>query len=151
MSDNKIGRKYESELKTIYEKNGHLTPEIVVNTAKNPKSPLHSYFEWNDSKAADAWRIEQASHLIRHVKIKMVTSKGEEIPIRAYYNIASEQDEEEPVKNRIYVSFNDVKNDKNRREQVIQYAWRELQFWKQRYKIYREFEKIVEIIESTQI
>lgn len=51
------------------EKAGRLTPAEVVDAARNPKSPLHAYFEWDNDRAADAYRLGQARQLIRSVKI----------------------------------------------------------------------------------
>lgn len=52
---------------------GVLTPEVVVEDARNESSPLHKHFEWSEKKAAEAFRIEQARRLIREVKIQIVT------------------------------------------------------------------------------
>lgn len=52
---------------------GRLTPDDVIEDAKDPKSPLHGYFEWNDAKAAHAHRLEQARALIRSVKVIIET------------------------------------------------------------------------------
>jgi len=46
---------------------GELTPSDVVNDARNPNSPLHSFFEWSDSVAAEQYRLSQARGLIRAV------------------------------------------------------------------------------------
>lgn len=48
---------------------GRLTPELVVDAAKDKKSPLHSQFEWDDKKAGHQYRIEQARTLIRSVQV----------------------------------------------------------------------------------
>lgn len=48
---------------------GKLTPAAVVEDARDKRSPLHHYFTWNDSEAAEQWRLEQARQLIRSVKI----------------------------------------------------------------------------------
>lgn len=55
-------------LRTL-ERNGRLTPEGVVRAAKPDTSPLHPYFEWNNSIAANAHRLEQARQLIRSVPL----------------------------------------------------------------------------------
>jgi hypothetical protein len=40
-----------------------LTPQIVVDAARPPDSPLHSLFEWDNAKAArkhrEAWAAKQ--------------------------------------------------------------------------------------------
>lgn len=46
---------------------GELTPRDVVDDARNPNSPLHSYFEWDDGAAAEAYRLKQARGLIKAV------------------------------------------------------------------------------------
>lgn len=51
------------------EKKGRLTPRAVVEAARDPNSPMHACFEWDDSVAGDKWRIEQARRLIRTVRI----------------------------------------------------------------------------------
>lgn len=47
-----------------------LTPQLVVNSAADPASPLHDYFQWSDAKAADQYRLWQARQLIKSIKIE---------------------------------------------------------------------------------
>lgn len=54
---------------------GRLTPEMVVEAAREEDSPLHPCFEWDDTKASRAWRIEQARKLIRSVTVEITTHK----------------------------------------------------------------------------
>lgn len=49
-----------------------LTPRDVLEHARNPESALHPHFEWNDSKAAHAHRLEQAQHLIVQAKVRII-------------------------------------------------------------------------------
>jgi hypothetical protein len=49
------------------ERRGLLQPFDVVEAARDPGSPLHDSFEWNDSVAAERYRLEQARRLIRTV------------------------------------------------------------------------------------
>jgi len=60
------------KIKCLEDSKGRITPKQVLETAKDKKSPLHSYFEWDDTEAAYKWRIEQARELIRRVKIEIV-------------------------------------------------------------------------------
>lgn len=48
---------------------GRLTPDDVVEDAKNPESPLHACFEWDIEKAASAYWIEQARTLITSIRV----------------------------------------------------------------------------------
>lgn len=51
---------------------GRLTAEAVVKAAKNPRSPLHACFEWDDATAAHKYRLYQARNLILSVRVKTV-------------------------------------------------------------------------------
>lgn len=51
---------------------GILTPEQVIEKARNPKSALHSQFDWDDSTAAHSHRIQQARVLIKRVRVEIV-------------------------------------------------------------------------------
>lgn len=53
---------------------GRLTPALVIEDAKNPKSPLHGQFTWNTSKAAYERWVEQARELIRSVRVEVRTT-----------------------------------------------------------------------------
>lgn len=56
-------------LEAIKARASSLTPDLVVADARTPKSPLHSFFEWDNSIAAEKYRMEQAGHLIRSVQV----------------------------------------------------------------------------------
>ena len=60
-----------AELRTLEDRRGRLTAEQVVDVARNETSALHGCFEWDDSKPAESYRIEQARELIRRVKIEI--------------------------------------------------------------------------------
>lgn len=53
---------------------GVVTPEHVVDAARDPESPLHGYFEWDDVEAAEAHRRDQARALLRSWRIRVVTN-----------------------------------------------------------------------------
>lgn len=76
-----VGKVVETELAKIKAKHGQLTPELVVEEAQRPKSPLHQYFEWDDSAAAVKYRLEQARTLIRSVRVDIsVTTTSLPVP-----------------------------------------------------------------------
>lgn len=54
---------------------GRLTPEQVVESARDRRSPLHSAFEWSDKAAGEAYRIIQARVLIKSVRLVVETTE----------------------------------------------------------------------------
>ena len=59
------------EIKKLEDRRGRLTPEQVVEAARDESSPLHECFEWDDGKAAHKYRVEQARDLLKRVKIEV--------------------------------------------------------------------------------
>lgn len=55
---------------------GTITPQTVIDDAKDPASPLHEHFEWDDTKAAHAYRIDQARELIRSVRLVITNTES---------------------------------------------------------------------------
>ena len=49
-----------------------LTPEAVVEAARDPRSPLHDQFQWDDEAAGEAYRLQQARALIKRVRVDVV-------------------------------------------------------------------------------
>lgn len=48
---------------------GHLRLDSIVDSARDPNSPLHSFFEWQDGEAARLYRLEQARNLVKAQRI----------------------------------------------------------------------------------
>jgi len=64
----------EIRLRELCDSHGErLTPELVLADASDPASPLHDEFDWDDTTAAHAYRIEQARRLIRTVVYRFKT------------------------------------------------------------------------------
>lgn len=59
------------ELHRIREEYGALTGEAVVEASRPEDAPLHPVFEWDDGKAAEAYRRHQATTLIRAVVVRV--------------------------------------------------------------------------------
>jgi len=64
------------ELKKIYDaKLQRITPDAVVAAAKPKAHPLHSFFEWDNRKAGNAFRVYQARLLIQNVRFEIVINE----------------------------------------------------------------------------
>ena len=66
-----------NELAKLTKKHGALTPDVVVEDARPEDAALHPVFEWDDFKAAEAHRRQQARTLIRSVQVVRETDTGE--------------------------------------------------------------------------
>lgn len=80
---------WQEELSTLARELGDkLTPDAVVDRARDPKSALHGQFEWNDEEAGAEFRLLQARGLIRRVVVKFDRGAGNRpTTVRAFVNV----------------------------------------------------------------
>lgn len=105
------------------ENNGRLMPPTVVEQARNRRSPLHRYFEWNDKTAAEAYRLDQARTLIRIVQIE--DSESDKPPRRAFVSVNDD--------GKAYRGLNEVLSSQSLQLAVLVSAEKELRAFESRY------------------
>lgn len=118
--------------------NGRLTAQIVVEQAIDEQSPLHPAFEWDDTKAAEEYRLEQARSLIRSV---LIVSEGTAPEVRAFVTVLQADDQ--------YLSYTHIVQAMENpilREQVLTRAKSELVNWEERYHHLEEFSMVHHVI-----
>lgn len=88
---------FKADAQKVYEEIGdvQITPEEVLEKARNRKSELHKCFIWDDSIAAEKYRLGQARQIIQLLVVKPV--KEEHTPLRIY-QITSERNTYQPTK-----------------------------------------------------
>lgn len=69
----------EKELRALHSRDGVLTCEAVLEAARPKNSPLHDYFTWEDSRAAERYRLIEAGRLIATVRIEYRQKKAAQI------------------------------------------------------------------------
>lgn len=83
------------ELDRIHKEHGALKPTSVVDEARPEEAALHPCFEWNDSVAAEEWRLHTARNLIRSVQV--ITPDNEQEPVYVSVNTENKEREYQPV------------------------------------------------------
>ena len=79
-------------LEDIRQKHGGiLRPCDVVKDAADPDSPLHSVFEWDDTKAAHQYRLDQARDLIT-VYVEVLPGERKD-PVQVYVSMRDDRKE----------------------------------------------------------
>jgi hypothetical protein len=62
-------------LRALEDERGRLTPEIVLEAARDPESPLHDQFEWNVEEAARKHNLARARALLRSVRVRLTVTR----------------------------------------------------------------------------
>jgi hypothetical protein len=110
------------------------TPKQLVDAARSKKSPIHSLFEWDDSAAAEQYRLFQARNHINHLHI-VFTTRNEEGTTKAFHSVVISDGESSE---RVYASMATVADNQELADQVIAKALAELHGWKVRYAQYQQ-------------
>lgn len=122
---NAVGRELE---KLRQSTGGELHAEDVVEAARDPKNPLHSLFEWDDTEAAEKYRQSQARGVIQ--RLRVIVSQAPEQPkvVRLAY-VSPQQ-----VKHPGYVETEEAMADPVRRDALVRNALAALEGWLNRYR-----------------
>lgn len=80
--------KEELEVIRSENENGELVAEDVVEFAKNPNTALHKKFNWDDTKAAHLYRLQQARGIIRVVVNVTKSDTGQRVVVPAFVSLS---------------------------------------------------------------
>ncbi len=131
---------FKADAQKVYEEIGErkITPEEVLEQARNNvNSELHKCFEWDDSIAAEKYRLSQARQIIQFLVVK--PEKEEEPKVRVF-QITTERNNYQPTK--LFIEQPDEY------KSLLQRAKNELSALKNRYKTLSELEKVFEAIDE---
>lgn len=70
-------------LTRILERDGCVRVSVLLEESRDPSSPLHNEFEWDDSKAAEEYRKNQARRIIRVTRLSGEQERLVHVPVIA--------------------------------------------------------------------
>lgn len=118
-----VGKHFEK----VEKKYGELNSKNVLESARSEKSPIHSLFEWDDTQAAEKYRLEQASKLIVNLNIEVETGEAKPILCRAFVNVSEK-------KSGSFINIESAFQSEETKELVLKRALDELKAFEQKYK-----------------
>lgn len=150
----------------IEERDGSVTSKSFLDASRDEESPTHSLFEWDDSVAAERWRLRQSQGIIGQLQIEIVVEESddpvrevelqiEEVPednirkVPAFVNVnpygrfgASKTTEGS------YVNLATAMSDEDKRKVVLENVLNELSVYQRKYFMYKELSEIFDAIDS---
>ena len=114
------------------EENGGLSAKTLVDASRPEDAPLHSEFEWIDSKAAERWREHQARHLINAI----VVVEDQKAPLRQFFKVS--------VSEPNYHSIHVILSEADSRKALLEQAKRELAAFEAKYRQLSELTSVFE-------
>jgi hypothetical protein len=128
----------------VMEELGNCTPADILRYARPKRSSIHSLFEWDDSLAAERFRLAQAGYYARSIEIVIEHPNGA-TKVNAFHSVVIDVADGE--KKRAYCSLAEVRQSDELTGQVIENAKRDLRAFSERYKNLRsELGGVIEVI-----
>ena len=123
---------------------GNLLPDDVVEAAKPAASPLHGFFEWDNRKAGEAYRRDQARGLVRAIHVVRLDNpeKGSR---RQYEVLPGAYGRGEP---RPYRTVDEMMEDPDTRVALLDRALRELVAFQHKFRALQELAVVFRAIEE---
>ncbi len=136
----------EAELERIrLENDGMLNPHTVVEVAREPENVLHGHFTWDDTEAAEKYRLWQARKLINTI---VTILPNETTSVRMYVSLKDDRDDEGGYRGLV-----DVLSDDEMRVRLLKEAFSEFNHFKMKYNhlkalapVFKAMEKVEETV-----
>jgi hypothetical protein len=132
----------QNELMTIYERDGALNPEAVIEEARNKNSALHDRFTWDNNAAAHQHRLEEARKLIR-VAVTVIPAFSNEA-VKQFVSIRALRGSDEGS----YISTVDLLSDERKYEMAKHDALKALERLKYQYSYIKELDPIWVLVDA---
>lgn len=128
-------QKYGERLEYLSSQNkGKITPKIVIQDAKPKNSVFHNYFEWDETKAAKQYRLQQARNLINHI-VEVVVIEGKQSKQKSFFSVKNGNN------NIVYVTIKKAIATPNYRMQLLNQLITTLENITELMKMFRSYER----------
>ena len=127
---------------TLEREHGCVTSQNFLDSARPKDSPVHSLFEWDDTKAAERFRLHQATVIICSLKVTVTEENSEPITVRAYVTTDKHQERSS------FFNVQAALMDDNMREKVLALALKEAEAFRRKYADLIELASVMDAIDK---
>ena len=124
-------------MEKIEKRDGVVTKESFLEESRPKNSPTHKLFEWDDSVAAEKFRLHQSAMAIRDIVVTIVKSEEEQHKSPAFVNVVS------GLSNKAeYKSIGVAMMDEDERSVILENAFEEFKRFEDKYKSLKELSNV---------
>lgn len=137
-----------AEMKALANENGGLLkPEKLLEAARNEDSPLHSKFTWDDSIAAERYRMIQARFMIS-VSVQYIPRGNKVIPTKVFVSLSTDRYVGKHETNG-YRMLTDVLQNNDMKNQMLADSLDQMTSFQTRYKNLQELKDVFTVMDKT--
>lgn len=126
----------------IEERDGEVTKESFLDSARSKSSPVHKLFDWDNKVAGEKWRLQQAKNILSCLRINIVCEDRAPIKTRAFINIVPGS------YNGRFISTELAMTNIDTRAGVLTRAQQELMAFKEKYGTLTELSHVIAVIDE---
>lgn len=145
-------------LAKIEERDGSVTSKAFLEYSRPEESETHSMFEWDDSIAAEKYRLSQSGRIINQLQIEIVRT-GDSVPMQTSVEVNNGELIQKvsafvnvmPKSTRGFATFNNTisaLNDKVKRDAVLANAMSDLESFMEKYQTLDELSGVINSIKE---
>ncbi len=123
------------ELERIYNKHGRVDKADVLEESRAEDAPLHPCFEWDDQKAAELYRLNQAGGIVRAL-VTVENERPQLDNVRAFAHVE-----------HTYQPMTVVLQSRENTDELLQNALREAEAFQRRNRMLSELQPIFAAID----
>jgi hypothetical protein len=112
-----------------------ITPQSVLDAGRDVSSPIHDVFEWEDSVAAEQYRLDQARRLIGHVRIVREEEPPQQYKERGFVSISNS--------NNVYVPLANALSNEEYRNHLLKQAKSDCEVFQAKYRRLQELSAVI--------
>lgn len=146
-------------LNRIEKEEGKVTRESFLDYSRNENSETHEMFEWDDTVAAEKYRLATAGKIINQLEVTIVYEESEPREIKAQIKYDDEPQQKTvsaflnvspktPTAPAVYYNAHRAMSDEDTRRQVLRNAMFELRAFERKYHDLEEFAELFEVIKK---
>ena len=122
-----------------------VTAQELLDASRAEDAPLHNCFEWDDSVAAEKFRLYQATKIIGSLMVTYIDDHPNQINTRFNINVVPKGQPGE------YVTVEVALNTPAYRKKMLNDALRELQAFREKYHAYCELAEVFAAIDAYEV
>lgn len=130
-------QKCYEEILEICEDIESASPRAILEKARDETTELHKCFTWDDSIAAERWRVQEARLVARQLVIKEVEVPKDRPEVRLLYKTDNESG---------YKPTQIIVKQEDEYKALLKRAYSELRAFKQKYAMLKELQEIFDLI-----
>lgn len=128
--------KVADHLRKLEKKHGEVTKELFLESARSERSAMHKLFEWDDTKAAEKYRLHQATVIIASIRVTVIEEENEPIVTRAFVQCGQTPGG--------YLNIEKALSEEDTKRQVLEEAKKEARWFVSKYESLQELASVID-------